>query len=181
MPTTATHGERLRPSWIWMAVLAVVSLIGGFLALMNPFVATLAATLMAGWVFILLGVIQIVQAFQVRDWPGFLWSLLFGVLSLVVGMSLLFDPLAGMVSLTLLVAVLLLVTGVVKIMYSFSLRPIPGWGWVLASGALSLILAVMIFANFPWAAATVLGILLGGELISIGVLVLFVALGLRRL
>jgi hypothetical protein len=39
-----------------------------------------------------------------------------------------------MVSLTLLVAVLFLVTGVIKIAYSFTLRPISGWGWVLASG-----------------------------------------------
>jgi uncharacterized membrane protein HdeD (DUF308 family) len=164
-----------------MAVLAVISLVGGFLALMNPFAASLAATLMAGWVFLFLGVVQIIQAFQVRDWPGFLWALLFGVLSFVVGLSLLFDPLAGMVSLTLLVAALLLVTGVIKVMYSFSLRPIAGWGWVLASGVLSLLLAIMIFGNFPWAAATVLGIFLGVELISNGVLFLFVALGLRRL
>lgn len=174
------QGERLKSSWVWLALLAVISLVGGVLALFNPFAATLAATLMAGWAFAILGVIQLVQAFQVRGWGGFVWSLLFGVLTLVVGISLIFNPLAGMVSLTLLVAVLFLIMGAIKLMYGFSLRPVSGWGWVLASGILSLALGIMILADFPYSATAVLGILLGIELLSNGVLFLLVALGLRR-
>ena len=174
------QGERLKSSWVWLALLAVISLVGGVLALFNPFAATLAATLMAGWAFAILGIIQLVQAFQVRGWGGFVWSLLFGVLTLVVGISLIFNPLAGMVSLTLLVAVLFLIMGAIKLMYGFSLRPVSGWGWVLASGILSLALGIMILADFPYSATAVLGILLGIELLSNGVLFLLVALGLRR-
>lgn len=178
---TVVQSDRLRRSWIWMAILAVLSLVGGVLALFNPFAATLAATLMAGWVFALLGALQIVQSFQVQGWGGFLWALLFGILTLVVGISLIFNPLAGMVSLTLLVAVLFLATGVVKVMYAFSLRPVTGWVWVLVSGLVSLLLGILILADFPWSATSILGILLGVELISNGVLFLFIALGLRKL
>ncbi|MCV0396847.1 MAG: HdeD family acid-resistance protein [Rhizobiaceae bacterium] len=177
----ATTDRPSRSSWIWMAILAVISLIGGILALLNPFAATIAAVLLAGWTFLLLGVIQIVQAFSVKEWPGFLWALLFGILTTVVGIVLLFDPLAGTVSLTFLVAVLFLFTGAVKIMYSFSLRPIAGWGWVLASGIVSFALGLMILASFPWSATAVLGILLAVELISNGVLFLLIAFGLRQL
>ena len=178
---TATHEEKLRSSWIWMAILAVISLVGGVLALLNPFAATLAATILAGWAFVFLGGVQIIQSFQVQGWGGFLWALLFGLLSLAVGISLIFNPLAGMVSLTLLVAILFLALGVVKILYAFSLRPVSGWVWVLLSGILSIGLGVLIFTNFAAAAVSVLGILLGVELISNGVLFLFVALGLRKL
>jgi len=178
---TTVHEEGLRKSWIWMAIFAVISLVGGVLALLNPFAATLAATLMAGWAFALLGVLQIIQAFQVQRWGGFIWALLFGILTLVVGGSLLFNPLAGMVSLTLLVAVLFLATGVVKLFYAFSLRPVTGWGWVLLSGIVSVALGAMILTDVPWSVANILGILLGVELISNGVLFLFVALGLRNL
>ena len=179
---TATESSRkLGKSWIWMAAFAVLSLVGGALALADPFAATLAATLLAGWFFMLLGGLQIIQSFQVQGWGGFVWALLFGVLSLVVGVSLVFNPLAGMVSLTLLVAVLLVVTGAIKTFYAFSLRPVTGWGWVLVSGLLSIVLAVLIMSNFPYAAGTVLGIFLAVELISNGVLFLFVALGLRKL
>jgi len=181
MTETTVHSDKLKRSWGWMAVLAVVSLVGGVLALIDPFAATLAATLLAGWFFMLLGGLQIIQSFQVQGWGGFLWALLFGVLSFVVGISLVFNPLAGMVSLTLLVAVLLLVTGAIKLFYAFSLRPVTGWGWVLVSGLLSIVLAILILTNFPYAAGTVLGIFLAVELISNGVLFLFIALGLRQL
>lgn len=180
MAATA-HTGKLRSSWIWLALFAVISLVGGVLALLNPFAATLAATMLAGWTFIFLGGLQVIQSFQVQGWSGFLWALLFGLLSLVVGVSLVFNPLAGMVSLTLLVAVLFLATGAVKIFYGFSLRPVSGWGWVLFSGIVSFALGILIFADLPWAAVSVLGILLGVELISNGVLFLFVALGLRNL
>lgn len=175
------HQEKLKSSWVWMAILAVVSLVGGVLALLNPFAATLAATLLAGWTFIILGGIQMAQSFRVQGWGGFLWALLFGLLSLAVGIALIFNPFAGMVSLTLLIAILFLALGVVKILYSFSLRPLSGWAWVLLSGILSIVLGILIFWNFAAAAVSVLGILLGVELLSNGILFLFVAMGLRRL
>lgn len=171
----------LRKSWGWMAAFAVISLIGGVLALLNPLAATLTATLMAGWAFTFLGALQVIQSFQIKGWGGFIWALLFGLLTLAVGLSLIFDPLAGMISLTILVAVLFLVTGIVKIMLSFSLRPLTGWGWVLLSGIVSLVLGIMILADILSAATQVLGILLGIELISNGVLFLFTAIGLRNL
>ncbi len=151
------------------------------MALFNPFAATVAAVFLAGWFFVAMGVVQVIQAFQVQGWPGFIWGLLFGILMVLIGVELLYNPLAGAVSLTVLVAALLLVTGVVKLIYSFSLRPVSGWGWVMASAILSILLAIMIFANFPWSATQVLGIFLGIELLSNGILFLFVALGLRRL
>jgi uncharacterized membrane protein HdeD (DUF308 family) len=164
-----------------MAVLAVICIAGGFLALLNPFGATVFAVTLAGWVFLIQGVIQVIHAFRVRDWSGFIWSLGIGVLSLLVGVVLVADPLAGAIPLTLLVAVLFLATGVAKTMFALALRPASGWVWVLASGLVSVVLGVMILAGLPATATTILGLLLGIELVSNGVLFLFVAVGLRRL
>lgn len=180
MAVNATHVDRLRSSWIWLAVLGAISLIGGVLALANPFAATLAAVLLAGWTFLIFGILQIIQALGMRGWPGFLWSLLLGVLTAVVGLSLLVNPTAGALSLTMLVAVLFLVLGAVKVMYAFSLRPISGWGFALLSGIISILLGVMIIADYPWSATAVLGILLAIELLSNGIFLLMVAFGLRR-
>ncbi|HEU4986168.1 MAG TPA: DUF308 domain-containing protein, partial [Rhizobiaceae bacterium] len=134
------HSERLRSSWVWLAILGAISLIGGILALLNPFAATLAAGLLAAWTFVIFGVLQIIQAFQLRGWSGFLWALLLGALTLAVGISLLVNPAAGILSLTVLVAILFIVLGAVKVMYSFSLRPMSGWVWALISGLLSVAL-----------------------------------------
>ncbi|PWW03907.1 uncharacterized membrane protein HdeD (DUF308 family) [Hoeflea marina] len=179
----ADHGmnETFGKTWTWMAVLAVICIIGGFAALFNPFGATILAVVLAGWVFLIQGVVQVIHAFRVRDWPGFLWSLGLGVLSLLVGFVLVADPLAGSVSLTLLVAVLFLMTGVAKTMFALSLRPAGNWGWILASGLISALLGIMILVGLPSSAATILGLLLGIELVSNGVLFLFVAMGLRQL
>lgn len=177
---TGAHVDRLRSSWGWLAVLGAISLIGGILALINPFAATFAAVLLAGWTFLLFGVVQIMQAFRITGWSGFLWSLLLGVLTAAVGISLLLNPTAGALSLTIVVAVLFLVVGVVKIMYSFSLRPISGWGFAALSGVISILLGIMIIADYPWSAAAVLGVLLAIELLSNGIFLLIVALGLRK-
>ncbi|KGF71006.1 hypothetical protein LL06_01985 [Hoeflea sp. BAL378] len=173
--------EALGRTWTWMAALAVICIAGGFLALINPFGATIFAVTLAGWVFLVQGVIQLIHAFRVRDWSGFIWSLGLAVLSLLVGFVLVADPLAGSIPLTLIVAVLFLATGIAKIMFALSLRGASGWIWVLASGLISVALGVMILAGLPSTAATILGLLLGIELISNGVLFLFVALGLRNL
>lgn len=163
-----------------MALLALISIVGGVFALANPFAATIAAVLLAGWVFILQGVIQIVHSFRVRDWSGFIWSIGFGILSLLVGIVLVANPFAGSLTLTIVVAALLLLTGVIKTMFALRLRPVGGWVWVLVSGLVSLLLGGMIIAGFPGSAAAILGILLGVELLSNGLLFLFVALGLRK-
>lgn len=178
----ASYGhESLGRTWIWMAVLAVISILGGLFALFDPFAATLAAVFIAGWFFALQGIIQIIHAFSVRDWSGFIWSLGLGVLGLLLGIMLVANPLAGAVSLTLIVAVLFLFSGALKTMFALSARPVSGWGWGLASGIISLLLGIMILADFPASASAILGILLGIELLSNGVLFLFMAMGLKRL
>lgn len=173
------YRKRLRSSWIWMAILAVISLAGGVFALLNPLQASIAAVLIAGWTFILFGVLKLAHSFSFEGWAGFTWSLLVGVLACVVGLSLLFNPAAGLISLTTLVGVLLIVLGGVKAIYAASLRPVSGWGWALASGLLSMLLGILIFADFQWAATSALGILLAVELISNGIFFGVVAFGLR--
>lgn len=177
---TVAQVEKLKASWIWLAVLGVISLIGGILALLNPFAATLAAVFLAGWTFLLFGVLQIAQAFRITGWSGFLWSLLIGVITVAVGGSLLLNPAGGALSLTMLVAVLFLVLGAVKVMYAFSLRPVAGWGFAALSGVISIVLGVMILSDYPWSATAVLGILLAIELLSNGIFLLILALGLRN-
>ncbi len=175
------YRRRLRSSWVWMAVLAVISLVGGIVALLNPLEASLAAVFIAGWTFILFGVLKLAHSFQLEGWAGFTWSLVLGVLACLVGISLLINPAAGLISLTTLIGVLLVVLGGVKVMYAASLRPIAGWGWALVSGLLSIVLGILIFADLQWSATSVLGVLLAIELISNGLFFGIVAVGMRRL
>ncbi|MBY6004295.1 DUF308 domain-containing protein [Salipiger bermudensis] len=147
-------------------------IIGGFFALMNPFVATVAAEQMAAWFFLIGGVLQFGAAFRAGGWGARLLGILLGVAYVVLGFGLLFHPLAGIVTLTVMAAIMFLVNGVLKIVFAFSLRG-SGFFWLsLLSGAISVVLAVIVFGNFLAASVSLLGILLAIELISSGVTML---------
>ena len=172
--------EKLRASWGWLVAFGIISLVGGFLCFANPLGATITADYLAAFFFIILGVAQIVQSFSIREWAGFLWTIAVGLITLLVGAVLISNPVAGAASLTVLVGILLFLLGGAKIAYSLSLRPVSGWVWVLVSGIISVVLGIIIFANFPWAAVTVLGLFLGVELTFNGVTLLMAGLALRK-
>lgn len=152
-----------------------LSLLGGILALANPFAASLTATVLAGWSFIAVGTLMLIAA----NHPlGFhLAVFLLGLLVLALGVHLVFDPLRGVVSLTAAVGSLLLVAGILRI--SAALR-LYGYfrGTLLVSGLLSFVLAVLIFADFPQSANVILGQFLAIELLSNGISL--IALGMAR-
>lgn len=164
-----------------LIILGIVTVIAGFFAILNPLAGSIAVTLLTGWSFLLIGVLQIIAVFRETDWGARIWSLLLAVLAILAGISLLGNPLAGVISLTYLLAILFIVSGVFKIIASFGMQP-GNWKWlVLLSGVLSLGLGILIFANFSEAALTTLGLLLGIQLISDGASMLGLAFAARQI
>jgi uncharacterized membrane protein HdeD (DUF308 family) len=176
-----TERAALGRSWLWWVVAGILALAGGVWTFFNPVAGSLAVTLVTGGVFLALGVVEVIAAIQMRGSKGFLWKLLVALATVATGVLLLGNPLAGMVALTIVVGAAFGAMGVAKIILSFQMRPRDGWGWMLASGIVSLALAVIIFADFPRSAATILGILLAVELIQTGIALIFAGLALRRL
>lgn len=159
--------------WIIMALLAIA---GGIFALLNPFAASLAATTIAAWLFLIFGVLQLIAGFRVPGVGAKIWTLLMGALMVYLGITILGHPLKGMITLTMMVGVLFLAGGITKIILAFSMEDRKFFWAILLSGAVSVILAVMVFSNFPQSASVVLGILLGVELLSDGIWSLAMAL-----
>ena len=160
---------------LWLAA-GIISLLGGIFALANPLAATLTATLLAAWAFIVVGILTIASAFADQRWGGRIAAILLGILMVLLGVNLAGDPLAGTLSLTMATAILLVVLGIVRISLGFSFRT-PGVRFLLImSGALSLLLAFMIYSNWPQSAALVLGLFLAIELISNGISLIVLAM-----
>lgn len=163
-------------NWFLWMIAGLISLLGGFFALANPLAATLTAELLAGWMFVAVGVMTMVSAFGDQGWGGRILSLLIGLVILALGIDLIANPLAGVVSLTLVVAVGLVVMGVLRILLAVG-SEFAGLRLVLCmSGAISLLLGAMILSNFPQSAALVLGVYLAVELISNGVSLIVLSL-----
>jgi len=147
----------------------VLSLIGGVLALLNPFAGSLAAVALAGWAFLAIGLLQIAAVFTAEGTGNKIWFGLLGALSTYLGISLFSNPLAGMITLTLAVALMLIASGVLRLIASFDFKGTNAFWLLLLSAAISVILGAMILAGYPESTVSILGIFLGVELISSGV------------
>lgn len=159
-----------------LIIVGVLSAIAGIYALMNPLPATLAATVIAGWAFLIYGILHIFAVFSATGWGGRIWAVLLGVLGVIIGIEILANPLESVITLTLAVGIMFLASGIAKVIMGFTLQ-VPQFRWaIVLSGVVSVILGVMIFSNFPQSAAVVLGILLGVELLSNGVASIAIAM-----
>ena len=166
-------------AWLMPLIVGILMVVGGIVALFNPFAASLTVEQIAGWFFLFAGLLQVVSLFQADGWGQRLWALILALALLWLGISLLFNPLAGVVTLTVMVAIMFLAIGIAKLWFSLALRGTAYFWPVLLSGALSVILAIMVFTNLPQSAAVLLGVMLAIELISSGATLIAYALYVR--
>ena len=145
-------------------------------------VPVMAVTILLGWLFLVSGIVGLVTTFWMRQAPGFWWSLVSGVLGVVVGLLLLAEPLRAVVSLTIVLVAFFIIEGVASIMFALEhKRELTGqWGWMLASGVVDLILGAMIFAGLPSTAAWAIGLLVGINMVFGGAALISMALHARN-
>ncbi|HEY4369470.1 MAG TPA: HdeD family acid-resistance protein [Steroidobacteraceae bacterium] len=173
---TDRFAEQLGRHWGWLLALGIVELIGGAAAIAMPLIGTLVSTFAYGWLLIIAGILYGAHAFRTRGWNGVIWHAALALLYLVIGSLLLLNPLAGAAALTLMVAVLLFVTGALQIVLASRVRPRDGWGGFVFGGVLNVALGVLLMAGWPGTALWALGILLGVNLVFSGVMHTWLAL-----
>ena len=106
---------------------------------------------------------------EYRERTGpFFGALLIGLLTLIAGLFLVFNPISGALSLTILLGVLFLIQGAFELALAFEMRPAANWIWMLLSGLASVILAIVIALGLPGISVVALGILLGINFLSTG-------------
>jgi uncharacterized membrane protein HdeD (DUF308 family) len=171
----------LHEHWVLYLVEGVVLLVLGATAVVIPPLATLAVTILFGWLFLVSGVMGLITTFWMRQAPGFWWALVSAVLGIVVGASLLAMPVSGAFSLTIVLVAFFIIEGVASIMFAFDhKRELSGrWGWMLMSGIVDVILATMIFAGLPSTAAWAIGLLVGINMMFGGAALIAMALHAR--
>jgi uncharacterized membrane protein HdeD (DUF308 family) len=168
--------------WQLFLVEGVVLIVLGMAAIIVPVIATLAFTLVIGWLFLISGGVGLVTTFWMRHAPGFWWALVSAIIALAAGIVLLLWPISGTVSLTLVLIAFFFVEGVATIMYAIQHRAQLShrWAWMLASGIVDLILAGIIFAGLPETATWALGLLVGINMLFGGTAMIGMALAARQ-
>ena len=174
------HAVRLH--WHLFLAQGVIMTILGVLAVIWPQISTVAVDVYVGWLFLVSGAVGLVTIFFVPSVSAFLWSLLTAALALFVGILLLWHPVEGAISLTLVLIAFFIVEGIFQIAASVGYREAfpDSWGWMLASGIADLALAAVIIAGWPGTASWALGLIVGVNLISSGIAITMVAVMARR-
>ena len=166
----------------WKLVLAqgVVMMVLGFLAVVEPNVATLAVSIFVGWLFFIGGIFRTLWVWRSRAMPGFAWSLLTALLAIVFGLILIFRPLAGALTLTMILVAFFILEGITAIVLAVQHRAhLRSWGWVLFSGIVDLLLAWLIWAGWPSSADWAIGLLVGINMLFFGLSLVMTSLTAR--
>lgn len=175
-----TAQNTLRDDWRTLMGVGAVIAILGVLAILFPYFTGISLSFLLGILLLLGAVAHAAQVFQARTWKGILWQGLLIIVYGFAGLSLLVNPIVGLTTLTILLIAYFLVDGVVEIIMGFQLRGEGGWGWVVASGVVSLLLAWLLWAGWPATAAWAVGLLFGVALLSSGISLMLVAWGGRQ-
>ncbi len=171
----------VRSATTWSIVLSVLMIAAGVLAIAVPWIAGIAVTALVGWLLLFSGVFHLVFAWRGSTGRAVISEILLGIVYGLVGVYLLANPLAGLASLTLALAVYLFVEAALEFVLSYQhRRGASGSGWLLLDGIVTLVLAAMIAATWPFSAAWVPGTLVGISMLFSGISRLMLTQAVRR-
>ncbi|MGB8583982.1 MAG: DUF308 domain-containing protein [Candidatus Sulfotelmatobacter sp.] len=174
-PVAVAHRSSML-SILWGVLLIVF----GMMAIGSPMLAAVAVNVVIAWLIVLAGIVHIVLAFHRQAAGSVIWKLLVGVAYLFFGGYLLLHPVLGVTSLTLALAALFVIEGILNLVLFFKMRPLHGSTWVLLDGVITILLGLLIYMQWPSSSVWAIGTLVGISMIFSGVARIGMSLALRR-
>lgn len=167
-PDSPTEQRIVDNKWL-IRSLGGISIIAGFIAIFMPYIASVAAEIAIGSLLLVTGFLSIFAAFRADRSSHVAAAIGLGAIAVIAGGLLQAYPWTGLLALTSVLVGFLIATGAVKLYYGFRYRNEPGFGWLIASGAASLLLGGLVLVGLPGAAFWVIGLILGVDLIFYGI------------
>lgn len=160
-------------------VMGAVSILAGVGLIAMPFIGSLTAALATGWILLVSGCLGMFSAFRRDDGWQVAAAFALAVLSVITGVLILLQPIAGILALTTLIIAYFAAGGILRIYYGIKSWG-QGGGFVALMGAISLALAVLLWFGLPFTAVWVPGVLLGADLLIWGVILTALAIRVGR-
>ena len=158
----------------------ILLIVLGMAALGSPFLAAVAVNVAIAWLIVLAGAVHVILAFRAHGAGSMIWKLLVGVAYVCFGVYLILHPVLAVASLTLVLASLFLIEGVLDIVLFVKMRSVGGSTWVLLDGIITLLLGLMIYMQWPSSSAWAIGTLVGVSMIISGVTRVMMSLAVRK-
>jgi uncharacterized membrane protein HdeD (DUF308 family) len=170
----------LRSHWGWFLTLGIGMVALGTFSISWACLTTLSVT--ATWIFgfflLASGIGEVVSAFRVGRWSGMLIHLLIGLIYSAVGFMVIDQPETAALQLTLIIAIFLIISGIFRVAFAI-VEHFPGRGWVLLNGAVTFMLGMLIYKQWPVSGLWVIGMFIGIDLLFNGWAWIMLAIGLR--
>lgn len=172
----------INKNWGWFLAWGIFLIILGLAAVSASTFTTLVSVVFLGFLILVSGILVLIDSFTSwwGRWGNFVFHILMGLLYLIVGGMLIKSPLWGAVSLTLLLAILFILLGAFRIVFSLS-ASFPHWGWSLFNGIITLVLGIFIFLHWPAASLFFIGLFVGIDLIFFGWTYIMLALSVKKM
>jgi uncharacterized membrane protein HdeD (DUF308 family) len=170
----------VRQASTWSIVWGVSLIILGMVAMASPVLAAVAVNAFIAWLIVLAGGVHVFLAFHAHRAGSLIWKLLVGIAYICFGIYMIAHPALGVASLTLLLASLFLVEGILNVVLFFRMRSLHASSWVLIDGIITLLLGLMIYMQWPSSSAWAIGTLVGVSMIISGVTRVMLSLAVRR-
>jgi uncharacterized membrane protein HdeD (DUF308 family) len=183
MPSARSIGSALavlRPKWGWCVALGIGLMGCGVIALLSIIEATTITVIWVGVMMVVAGMIEVVHGTQMKGWGRSILWIVTGALYIIGGFFAIVNPLLASVVLTLVLAIALIVAGIMRVMLGFHIKGGGHSGWIILSGALTLLFGLIVIAHWPLSSLYALGIILGVDLIQSGAGWLNLGLFLKR-
>ena len=136
--------ETVKRYSLWYLIQGVLLVVAGVLALVYPFIASVTVVFLLAWILIASGILQGIGLIGASNVPHYWLQLISAVLAILIGVILLSSPDSGLLIMTVLLIVYFMVEGIAKVIFALTIRPFPHWGWVLGSGLVGILLALIL-------------------------------------
>jgi uncharacterized membrane protein HdeD (DUF308 family) len=160
--------EGLARSWKALLAVGVLAILTGCFAILVPAVASVGTAIFIGWVLIFVGAFLVAAAFTAHSLGTVLWRLFWALLTVLVGFWLVIEPDNGTLTLTLVLGIYFLMMGATRLAIAFAGRGQPTAGLLGLNGVASLLIGILVLAEFPSSADWAIGLLVGIDLIFAG-------------
>ena len=178
---SAQHlADQVRANWGWLMFMGVALTLLGVIGVYMAAVLTVVSVVWFGALAIAGGVLTLVDAFRAEGWKAKAWEILIALAYIAAGIVMIMYPGASAAWFTVFIAAFLLSTGIFRIIIGFQVRgSAQGWGWTVISGVISILLAIMIFAQWPLSGLWVIGMFIAIEMIMQGSSMISIAMAAK--
>lgn len=160
--------------------LGIALVICGIIAIASPAISTMAVTLFLGLILAVAGAFKVVQSFMVKEWSGFVWQLLVGMIELLGGILVYFNPMKGAIAITLVIALVLIAEGLAQLGLAIKMRAQSGAGWMFLSSVITIVVGAALAMRLPYNGIYTPGTLVGVSLLFAGWAYIAIALAARK-